>query len=531
MSDSARRCDVLIIGGGMAGLACALELPRGLDVVLLSKTALPSGSTYLAQGGMAAAVSPADTIERHLDDTVRSGAGLVDRSVALRIISEGPRLVRRLLDWGVPLEGTGAGGSMEGGHSIRRVLHYKDSTGRFISNRLVDLCRQERRAEIIESAFAINLITNRTGCPQSSGPTTTGETCLGAYVLMDSRVVTFLAGETVLATGGAGKAYRYTSNDDTATGDGIAMAYRAGLPVRNMEFFQFHPTCLFHPDKRNFLITEALRGDGAKLLNLAGDRFMSKYDPERMELAPRDVVARAIDSEMKLHGNDHVLLDCTHLDEDALRSRYPQVTDGVMGVGILPWKQPIPVVPAAHYSVGGVSAAPDGGTDMPGLRAIGETSCTGFHGANRLGSNSLLEAGVMGLLSAESIARSRPRPFPGEVRDWYFGRAEPLEENVLVDHAWAALRSVMWDYVGIVRTVKRLLRAMRVVETIMREAEEDYWDLLPRVELLELRNLASVCSIVVESALERKESRGLHYNRDYPATLPEPSDTIIRKRP
>jgi L-aspartate oxidase len=295
-----------------------------------------------------------------------------------------------------------------------------------------------------------------------------------------------------------------------------------------MEFFQFHPTCLFHPEKRNFLVTEALRGEGARLLNLDGERFMQEYDSEWMELAPRDVVARAIDSEMKRHGHDHVLLDATHLGESYLSEHFPEVTEGVKSVGILPWEQPIPVVPAAHYCVGGVVANPDGSTEMRGLRVIGETSCTGFHGANRLGSNSLLEAGVMAMLCAASVSSDLPAEIVQDVRDWYFGRAEPLAENVLVDHAWASMRSVMWDYVGIVRTDKRLYRAHRLLDVIWQEVEEDYWALLPTVELIELRNLCTVSRMIVRSALLRRESRGLHYNLDCTDTVPPPKDTVVR---
>ncbi|MFO7950984.1 MAG: L-aspartate oxidase [Candidatus Fermentibacteraceae bacterium] len=522
-----RRCDVMVIGAGLSGLACALGLPSGLEVLVITKRPVPTGNTWLAQGGLAAATGPEDSVEAHLADTVRAGGGLVHEEVAGEIIESGPELIARLEDWGVRLEGSGGGRSgIEGGHSVRRVLHYRDRTGRHISEVLLDECRRRDNVQILESAFAINLITASHEVPALLAPG--GDRCLGAYVLHDGVVETVLARETVLATGGAGKVYRYTSNQDSATGDGIAMAARAGIPVRNMEFFQFHPTCLYHPDKRNFLVTEALRGEGAKLLNLRGRRFMRDYDPERMELAPRDVVARAIDSEMKRLGDDHVVLDATHLGEDYLREHFPEVTEGVESVGIRPWLEPIPVVPAAHYSVGGVVAAPDGATEMPGLRVVGEAASTGFHGANRLGSNSLLEAGVMGLKAAESMRGSMPEPFDQEVRDWYFGRAEPLEESVLVDHAWASMRSVMWDYVGIVRTDKRLYRAQRLLDVIWKEVEEDYWTLLPSVELLELRNLCTVCRLIVRSALQRRESRGLHYNLDCPQAVPPPRDTVVR---
>ena len=526
-SGPARRYDVLVIGAGLSGLGCALSLPSGLSVGVLTKRPVPAGNTYLAQGGVAAATGPRDSVGSHLEDTVRAGCGLVDGDVARRIIEKGPELIRRLSGWGVHLEGAKGGRSgIEGGHSVRRVLHYRDRTGRHISEVMLEESRRRENIEILENSFAINLITASHEAPALLARG--GDRCLGAYVLREGVVEAVLARETVLASGGAGKVYRYTSNQDAATGDGIAMAARAGLPVRNMEFFQFHPTCLYHPEKRNFLVTEALRGEGAKLLNLAGERFMTRYEPKRMELAPRDVVARAIDSEMKQHGDDHVLLDATHLSEDYLREHFPEVTQGVESVGIQPWKAPIPVVPAAHYSVGGVTAAPDGATEMLGLRVVGESASTGFHGANRLGSNSLLEAGVMGILAAESMAGEMPDPFDHEVRDWYFGRAEPLEESVLVDHAWASMRSVMWDYVGIVRSDRRLYRAQRLLDVIWKEVEEDYWTLLPSVELLELRNLCTVCRLIVRSALSRRESRGLHYSLDCPETVPPPRNTVVR---
>lgn len=523
-----RKADILVIGGGMAGLTCALEIPEKYAVTILSKIKLPTGSTYLAQGGLAAVTSEDDSFENHLKDTQKAGAGMVDARVAQEIISMGPQLVSRLSGWGITLEGSdGDGGGMEGGHSFRRVLHYFDKTGRFISERLAEQCRKRSNITIIEDAFAINLIP---ASREALSLLQKGrDRCLGAYVLIGEDVVTFLARETVLATGGAGKTYRYTSNQDSSTGDGIAMAFRAGLPVRNMEFYQFHPTCLYHPDKRNFLITEALRGEGARLVNEAGKRFMKYYDPERMELAPRDIVARAIDSEMKRFGTDHMLLDATHLSKSFLEEHFPEVTAGVTSVGIKPWKSPIPVVPAAHYCVGGVVAATDGSTEMTGLRVIGEAASTGFHGANRLGSNSLLEAGVMGLLCARSFTDNLPNQITElGVRDWSFGRAEPLEESVLVDHSWASLRSVMWDYVGIVKTDKRLRRALKLLDVLAEEVEEDYWTLLPTVDQLELRNLTTVARVIVRSALKRRECVGLHYLMDCPYTSHIKTDTVLK---
>ncbi len=528
MSNRIIETDILIIGAGMAGLTCALSLPQSLEILLVTKIPMPTGNTYLAQGGLAAVVAGDDSFELHLQDTINAGGGLVNAVAAMDIISSGPRLVEQLSLWGVDLEGSfGKGkGGIEGGHSVRRVLHHKDRTGRLISEVLSDLCKKRDNISVMESAFAVNLLSASREIPELA--VNVSDRCIGAHILQNDIISTVLAGETVIATGGSGKVYRYTSNQDSATGDGIAMAYRAGLPVKNMEFYQFHPTCLFHPLKRNFLITEALRGEGAILLNLEGERFMENYDPARMELAPRDIVARAIDSEMKRSGNDHVLLDATHLGREKLTASFPEVTDGVTSVGIIPWKEPIPVVPAAHYTVGGIEAETDGTTAMSGLRAIGEASCTGFHGANRLGSNSLLEAGVMGLKAADSIPDTVMNPGDFHARDWSFGRAEPLLENVLVDYAWAALRSVMWDYVGIVRSDRRLHRALRIVDVLADEIEEDYWSLLPVTGLLELRNICTVSRIIIRSALRRRESRGLHFSLDSPETRQPPRDTVIK---
>ena len=522
------RKDVLILGAGMAGLTCALALPEELDILLVSKIPIPTGSTYLAQGGLAAAVSENDSFQLHLRDTIIAGGGLVDEDAAIDIIKSGPRLVNQLSQWGAVLEGAyGSGkGGMEGGHSIRRVLHHKDRTGRLISEVLCERCKERKNISILQPAFAVNLLTASREMPELVE--NAADRCLGAHILHESIISTVLAGETIIATGGAGKVYKYTSNQDSATGDGIAMACRAGLPIRNMEFYQFHPTCLFHPDKRNFLITEALRGEGARLLNLEGQRFMENYDHERMELAPRDVVARALDSEMKRLGNDHVLLDATHLGREKLEESFPEVTEGVASVGIFPWLEPIPVVPAAHYCVGGIDASTDGSTAMNGLRAIGEASCTGFHGANRLGSNSLLEAGVMGLKAADSIPGTILKPDIFSARDWTYGRAEPLKENVLVDYAWAAVRNVMWDYVSIVRSDRKLHRALRIIDVLADEIEEDYWSLLPTVELLELRNICTVSRTIVRSALRRRESRGLHYTLDCPGQRKTARDTILK---
>ncbi len=527
-ADEMVRTDVLIIGAGMAGLTCALSLPDEVKALLLSKEILPAGSTELAQGGLAAVVSPDDSFELHVKDTIKAGGGLVDKQVAEEIIGYSPHLIERLNSSGAVLDGAAGkeNGGIEGGHSFRRVLHHKDRTGRFISEKLIDSVRSKPNITVLENAFAINLLTASREMQHLLECNT--DCCLGAHILKDRTIFTVLAGETVIASGGAGKVYRYTSNSDFTTGDGIAMAYRAGLPLRNMEFFQFHPTCLFHPEKRNFLITEALRGEGAQLLNLDGHRFMSDYDSERMELAPRDIVARAIDSEMKMLGHDHVLLDTTCIGRNELENSFPEVSEGVQSVGIVPWKEPIPVVPAAHYCVGGVVASIDGTTEMNGLRVIGESASTGFHGANRLGSNSLLEAGVMGIKAGESIPSTLRNSADYIAQNWFFGRAEPIREAVLIDHAWAAIRTVMWDYVGIVRSDKRLNRAMNIIEVLNSEVEEDYWSNIPTTDLLELRNICSIAESIVSSALQRRESRGLHFSTDCPDTYRTGRDTVIR---
>lgn len=513
--------DVLIIGSGLAGMTLALSLPATLRITLLSKGPVDECASAWAQGGIAAVLDASDSLEAHVQDTLIAGAGLCDEAAVRRILEQGPQAIAWLQALGVPFS-TDAGGRLhltrEGGHSARRIAHAADRTGMAVHQTLLKACQRLKHITLLQHCTAMELLQDAQ------------QRCVGASVRnADGHQQHMLASHTVLATGGMGQLYTSTTNPATTTGDGIAMAWRAGLPVRNMEFFQFHPTCLFHRERRNFLITEALRGEGAILYNLAGERFMERYDPERMELAPRDIVARAIDSEMKRLGHDHVVLDARSLGRKALEERFPEVTEGVLSVGIRPWEEPIPVVPAAHYCVGGVVAGIDGSTEMEGLRVVGEAASTGLHGANRLGSNSLLEAGVMGIESAHAIAGTiHPLPAGLSVRDWYFGRARPLEESVLIDHDWAAVRSTMWDYVGIIRSDRRLRRALRILDVISREVEEDYWSLLPQKDLLELRNLCDVAGIIVRSALLRRESRGLHYNLDCPDPVPPGRDTVVR---
>ena len=515
--------DVLVIGSGTAGLRLALELAGTMRVGVLAKRELSEGSSYHAQGGIAAVLDPEDSVEAHVRDTLAAGAGLCHEDVVRFVAGEGPDAVRWLIEHGVHFTHEEDAGNRrfhltrEGGHSHRRIIHAADATGREVETRLLELARSHAAIELFEWHIAIDLITSaKLGLP---GP----NRCLGAYVLdrNSSHVRVFPARFVVLATGGASKVYLYTSNPDTATGDGIAMAWRAGCRVANMEFNQFHPTCLYHPHAKSFLITEAVRGEGGRLLLPDGTPFMQRFDP-RGELAPRDIVARAIDHEMKRLGIDHVLLDISHKPADFVREHFPTVYERCLAFGIDMTREPIPVVPAAHYTCGGVMTDLAGRTDLAGLYAIGETAHTGLHGANRLASNSLLECLVFARAAGRDIlARADDVPLPPALPEWDESRVTDSDEEVVVSHNWDELRRFMWDYVGIVRTDKRLERAQRRVDLLAGEIQEYYSHFRVTNDLIELRNLVTVADLIIRSARSRKESRGLHYTLDHP----EPDDS------
>ena len=530
--------DFLVLGGGIAGLTFALRAARHGSVAVLAKRGRSESNTAWAQGGIAAVSAPSDSFEEHIRDTLVAGGGLC-REEAVRVtVTEGPARVRELIDLGADFtrDQTPFGYHLtrEGGHSQRRVLHAADATGREIERALIG-ATDRAGVPIFEEHAAIDLITLSKLRP--SGGAAPGDRVLGCYALdAKGEVDVFLAKVVVLATGGAGKVYLYTTNPDVATGDGVAMAHRAGAAIANMEFFQFHPTCLFHPDAKNFLISEALRGEGGILRNQAGEAFMARYDP-RKELAPRDVVARSIDSEIKRRGDDCVFLDMTRLPKSFLVEHFPNIYANCAAFGIDLAQQPIPVVPAAHYMCGGVATDLHGRTTIPGLLAIGETACTGLHGANRLASNSLLEGLVFGHRAAElgkTLATEANPALFEKVPDWDPGAAVPPDEGVIVKQNWDEIRNLMWNYVGIVRTDKRLSRAQRRLENLVTEIQEYYWGYLVTRDLIELRNLADVARLIVTSAQERRESRGLHYTLSSPKTDDEHwlRDTVlVRGRP
>jgi L-aspartate oxidase len=508
------RVDFLVLGGGIAGLTFALEAAEHGSVLVLTKRQRSEGSTQYAQGGIAGVLGPDDEFELHVQDTLVAGGGLCKREAVEVTVREGPDRIRWLLSLGVELdrEGPGLHLTREGGHSRRRVAHAKDTTGREVERALIAAC-EARGIRIIEDQIATDLVTS--GKAGIGGP----NRALGAYVVdrASGQISAIAAGVTVLATGGAGKVYLYTSNPDVATGDGVAMAYRAGASIANMEFFQFHPTCLYHPQAKSFLVSEACRGEGGILRNGAGEAFMARYDA-RKELAPRDIVARSIDAEMKLRGDDCAFLDMTHLGRPFLLEHFPHIYATCKEFGIDMAAQPIPVVPAAHYQCGGVVTDLVGRTSIPRLYAIGEVSCTGLHGANRLASNSLLEGMVFGRRAAlravdELSEVSGPAPV---IPDWNAGDALALEEGVVVAHNWDEVRRLMWNYVGIVRTQKRLERARTRLGILRAEIRDYYWQYRVTPDLVELRNLADVAMLIVECARQRKESRGLHYVLDFP---------------
>jgi len=510
--------DFTVIGSGIAGLSFALKAARAGTVAIVTKKAKAESNTAWAQGGIACVTDETDSFESHVQDTLVAGAGLCDEQIVRSIVRDGPERVADLIENGVHFD-QGADGrpdlTREGGHGARRILHARDATGREIERALLEAIAREPRIRLLENHMAVDLITLR-----KLGLSAMPDRCLGAYVLDEANgtVLAVRSDRLVLATGGCGKVYLYTTNPSIATGDGVAMAWRAGAPVANMEFIQFHPTCLFHPEARSFLITEAVRGEGGRLVDRHGCEFAHRYDP-RGALAPRDIVARAIDAEMKRTGAPCVYVDISHKPADFIRAHFPTVHERCLALGIDITRQPIPVVPAAHYQCGGVVTSPGGASSIPGLYAIGEVACTGLHGANRLASNSLLEAVVLADRAARELSEWKPPAEPAlpDLPEWKSGDATDVDELVVIYHNWDEIRRVMWDYVGIVRTDKRLQRAGARLRNLLQEIEEFYWDFKVTTDLLELRNLATVASLIVDSALLRKESRGLHYTLDYPA--------------
>jgi L-aspartate oxidase len=529
------RHDFLVIGSGVAGLSFALKAAAHGTVAIVSKREAHASNTWYAQGGIASVWSDQDRFDLHVQDTLTAGDGLCHRDVVELVVRGGPDRIRELIDLGCHFSREGAPGEgydlgMEGGHSRRRILHAKDSTGREIEEILLERCREHPRITLHEHQIAIDLILeSRLGGAIRDGH----DRVWGAYVL-DARgggVRTFLARATLLATGGAGKVYLYTSNPDVATGDGVAMAFRAGAAVAGMEFFQFHPTILYHPTAKGFLISEAVRGEGGILKTLDGRPFMERYDARR-DLAPRDIVARAIDHEMKTSGAEHVLLDISHRPAEFLRERFPTIHARCLELGIDPTRQPIPVVPAAHYMCGGVVTDAGGRTTLDGLYCAGEASFTGLHGANRLASNSLLESVVFAHRAYESAAAAPARPLPA-VAPWNPGEATASTEEVVVSQNWDELRRAMWNYVGIVRSDKRLERARARVRLLKGEVEEYYRSVLVTNDLIELRNITTVAELIIECAARRAESRGLHFTTDHPAhdDARWRCDIVLRKAP
>ncbi len=530
-----KKFDFLILGSGIAGLTFALKAASHGRVAIVTKKDRAESNTNYAQGGIAAVTSKEDSFEMHVRDTLTAGAGLCKESVVRTIVEEGPARIQELIDLGMQFSERDAPGEdggreldlgKEGGHSKRRILHAKDMTGREVERALLNAISKQPNIQIFENHIAVDLITSRKVGLQD------GNRCLGAYVFdsKSNRVWAFTAPVTLLATGGCGKVYLYTTNPDIATGDGVAIAYRAGASIANMEFVQFHPTCLFHPKAKSFLISEAVRGEGGVLKNLEGREFMDAYHPLK-SLAPRDIVARAIDSEMKKSGSQHVWLDITHKPAPFIIDRFPNIYRTCLGYGIDITKEPIPVVPAAHYQCGGVVTNVDGETDIAGLYAVGEVACTGLHGANRLASNSLLEALVCAHRAAEKALAGTMQKTDAKIPLWQSGNATNADELVVVSHNWDEIRRCMWDYVGIVRTNKRLARAGTRIANLQGEIQEYYWNFIVTSDLLELRNIATAAELIVRCAQQRPESRGLNYNLDYPHPNPAwaQRDTVLRK--
>jgi L-aspartate oxidase len=508
------KLDHLVIGGGVAGLSFALEASRHGTVAVLTKRARQEGNTQYAQGGIASVLSSEDSFEQHIQDTIVAGAGLCRREAVEVTVREGPERIRELVALGAQFDRNAVGEfdlTREGGHSKRRIVHAGDITGREVERALLSACDETKNVQFFQNSTAIDLI-------RDGGSSRGRARCVGAYALLeDGTIETFLGKVTVLASGGAGKVYLYTTNPDVATGDGVAMAYRAGAQIANMEFYQFHPTCLYHPEAKNFLISEALRGEGGKLRLRSGDEFIGRYHPLG-ELAPRDVVARAIDAELKRTGDECVFLDMTHLGRAFLVDRFPNIYATCKAFGIDMAVQGIPVVPAAHYQCGGVVTDLFAQTSIAGLMAIGEVAHTGLHGANRLASNSLLEGLVFGHRAARKLVGAmREMQLGEEPPPWDPGSAVASDESVVVSHNWDEIRRLMWNYVGIVRTDKRLMRARRRLDLLREEIRDYYWRFKVTRDVVELRNIAEVAHLIVECAARRKESRGLHFTLDYPS--------------
>jgi L-aspartate oxidase len=521
--------DVLIIGSGAAGLSLALHLGTHLKIALISKRELEETNTYYAQGGISVVLDEEDSVASHVKDTLNAGVGLCDEKIVQLVVEHGPMNIDWLLKGGVNFtrddRSSSSGGyhlTREGGHSHRRVIHAADATGKEVETTLQAQVLARPNIDVFEHHIAIDLITSERSQEKRQ------KRCYGAYILdhKNARVETFRARFVVLATGGASKVYQYTSNPDVATGDGIAMAWRAGCRVANMEFIQFHPTCLYHPEAKSFLISEAVRGEGGQLKLPDGSRFMHRFD-EREELAPRDIVARAIDHEMKRIGADCLYLDISHKSADFIQEHFPTILHRCLDFGIDITKQPIPVVPAAHYTCGGVVANEQARTDIASLYAIGESAYSGLHGANRMASNSLLECLVFANLAAQDIhTLDADTPEPPTLTPWDESRVTEPDEEVVVSHNWDELRHFMWDYVGIVRSNKRMMRACRRIDLLRREIVEYYSNFRVSIDLLELRNLVDVADMIIRSAQSRRESRGLHYTIDFPHL-----DDRVQKKP